>query len=145
MEYKDATDIIAGLHNGLDWIDRKIRGTWVQRAFWHGIRVRWYTPPVLVSKTYEVEEPFRRSRAIVLRFWWNRSVVLGFWGKTGYDEDANLLEATIWGRPRTDGERKHWSDSPVSVPEGLSSEILGGRPGLRDGATRNARADVSVM
>jgi len=145
MEYKDVTDVIAGLHSALDWTESKVRGKWLHRFFWHGVRVKWYTPPVFLSRSIEIDEPFRRSRTVVLRYWWDRSVVLGFWGKTKYDEDANLLEATIHGRERTYDERIAYDedrafDSDPRV-EGFRGPVLEGRPELRVRATVDAGAD----
>lgn len=146
MEYKDATDVVAGLHNALDKVDARIRRSRLSRAFWHSVNVKWYTPPVLVATSWELDYPYRKSRTVVLRYWWNRSAVLGFWGKTEYDEDTALLEATIHGRERTHEERSAyneataWSGDPES--EGFGSGVLSGRPGLRDGTTRHAWTDV---
>lgn len=153
MEYKDATDIIAGLHNVLDWAEAKITGSWVHRAFWHTIRVKWYTPPVLGGISWELDEPFRKGYTLIVRYWWKRCLVLGFWGKTHYDEDQALLSATIHGRKRTDDERDAWDDlaprdtrhdyytvSPGRA-KSVSGLVLKEQSGLRVRATVDARTD----
>ena len=145
MEYKDVTDVIAGLHGVLDRVERKVTGSWVHRAFWHKVEVKWYTPPVLLSRSIEIDEPFRRSRTVVLRYWWDKCLVLGFWGKTEYDEDANLLEATIHGRERTHDERIAYDEARAfdSDPrvEGLRGPVLEGRSRLRVRASTDAGID----
>lgn len=143
MEYKDATDIIAGLHGALDKLEVKIRKSRVHRIFWHTAPVKWYTPPVLLGLSWEIDHPFRRSRVVMLRYWWKRSLVLGFWGKTEYDEDHALLNATLHGRERTHGERNGWDDQSYVEGEfdGASGNILERRPGLRVRATFDAGID----
>ena len=137
MEYKDVTDIVAGMHGVLDKIEARVRGSWVHRIFWHSVNVKWYTPPVLFGTSWELDHPFRRSRTVIVRYWWGRSLVLGFWSKTGYDEDHALLNATIHGRERTDGERLGWDDQSFAEAEfdGDSGPILERRPELRVRAT----------
>lgn len=140
MEYKDVTDIISGAQTLLDRLEGKVRGSWLHRWFWHGVNVQWYTPPVLFSTTWELDYPFRKSRTILLRYSFRRSLVLGFWGKTGYDEDTALLEATVYGRKRRDDERIHfdevraYDDRPTAF-EGSSLPLRGDRPQLRVRAT----------
>jgi len=124
MEYKDATDIIAGLHNALDWAENKITGSWVHRAFWHTVRVKWYTPPVLGGISWELDEPFRKGYTLIVRYWWKRSLVLGFWGKKHYDENTALLSATIHGRNRTNEEHDAWDESvPPRTLDSLRESI----------------------
>ena len=143
MEYKDVTDVIAGMHSVLDWVDSKVRGKWLHRFFWHGVRVKWYTPPVLIGTSWELDAPFRKSRTIIVRYWWSKSAVLGFWGKKGYDEDHALLSATIHGRERTYGERLGWDDQSYAEAEfdGNSGPLLSRRPELRVRASTDAGAD----
>lgn len=146
MEYKDVTDVIAGLHSGLDWVERKITGSWVHRIFVHTARVKWYTPPILFGHSWEIDEPFRRGKTVIVRFSWSRVVALGFWGKKHYDEDHVLLEATIHGRERTHDERSAFNEAtayeerPTAV-EGSSLPLRGDRPELRVRATSDAGAD----
>lgn len=144
MEYKDATDIIAGLHNALDWAETKITGSWVHRAFWHTVRVKWYTPPVIAGISWELDEPFRKGYTLIVRYWWKRSLVLGFWGKKHYDENHALLSATIHGRNRTNDERDAWDESVPKnsgLVEGVDLGLLEGQSGLRVRATVDARSD----
>lgn len=143
MEYKDVTDVIAGAHGLLDKLDRRVRKSWVYRVFWHSVNVQWYTPPVIIGTSWELDEPNRKSRTLILRYSWGRSLVLGFWGKTEYDEDEALLNATIYGRERTHGERRAWDDQSYLEGEfdGISSDVLEGRPQLRVRATVDAGSD----
>lgn len=142
MEYKDATDVVAELHGFLDKLESKIRRSSVHRIFWHGVRIKWFTPPVYTAKTFEIEEPFRRARVVMVRYWWNRGLVLGFWGKTEYDEETNLLEATVYGRKRRDDERSAYDESKgYENSQGSSGELLARGSGLRVRATSDARAD----
>lgn len=143
MEYKDATDIIAGAHNLLSRLEARIRKSWVHRVFWHSVNVRWYTPPIWGARAWEVDEPFRGGRTVLLRYWRGKSLVLGFWGKTSYDEAEALLNATIHGRERTHGERSGWDDQSYESAEfdGTSGTVLTRRPGLRVGASVDAGAD----
>lgn len=143
MEYKDATDVVAAMHGALDWAERKIRGSWVHRVFWHSVNVKWFTPPVLLSTSWEIDHPYRKGRTVLVRYWWDKSAVLGFWGKKVYDEDHALLNATIHGRERTDGERLGWDDQSYTAAEfdGGSSPLLSRRPELRVRATVDAGID----
>ena len=143
MEYKDATDVIAGMHGLLDRLEASVRRSRIHRVFWHSVNVRWYTPPVWPAREWEVDEPFRRGRTVLLRYRWGKSAVLGFWGKTGYDEADALLNATIHGRRRTDGERSGWDDQSYTEAEfdGNSGPLLSRRPELRVRATVDAGAD----
>jgi hypothetical protein len=140
MEYKEVTDIVAGAHNVLDRLEVKIRKSWVSRIFWHSVRVRWFTPPVILGTSWELDHPYRKGGTLIVRYWWSRCWVLGFWGKTEYDEDHALLSATIHGRDRTDDERHAFDDTTKNLegPATGDSDILGGRSNLRDGATRDA-------
>lgn len=142
MEYKDVTDVIAGLHGALDKLETKVRGSWVHRIFWHSVNIKWYTPPVFFATSWELDEPYRKSRAFIFRYSWGKSLVLGFWGKTGYDEEHALLNATIYGRERTDGERLVWDDQSYTNAEfdGNSGSLFS-RPELRVRATSDAGAD----
>lgn len=161
MEYKDATDIVSGLHTALDWVETKVRKSGINRIFWHSVNVKWYTPPVLGGVSWELDEPNRKGYTLILRYWWNKSAVLGFWGKKHYSEDHALLNATIHGRERTSDERDAWNESTPkkgSLIEGIRGfhafkpsrptqredirfEVFDGQPQLRVRATTDARAD----
>jgi hypothetical protein len=142
LEFKDVTDIIASAHGVLDKLEARVSGSWLHRAFWHGINVRWYTPPVLIGRSWELDYPYRKSRTVVLRYSFRRSLVLGFWGKKGYDEDTALLEATIYGRERTNDERRAWDETQLFMADEASGVLLEGRPGLRVRATFDDRSDA---
>lgn len=144
MEYKDVTDVLAVGHNILDWAEAKVSGSWLHRWFWHSVHVKWYAPPVHFATSWELDHPFRKSHAIVLRYSFRRSAVLGKWGKTGYDEDTALLEATIHGRQRRQDEREAWDETVLKVHDPATdgnSGVLGGEPGLRVRATFDAGID----
>lgn len=144
MEYKDATDVIAWAHNALDKLDVWVRRSWVSRVFWHSVNVQWYTPPVITGTSWELDEPNRKSRTLILRYSWGKSVVLGFWSKTGYDEAEALLHATIHGRERTEDERIAYDEANAwnaTRGEDGSDPVLQGGSGLRVRATTDARAD----
>lgn len=143
MEYKDVTDVIAGVHNLLDKLEARVRGSRVHRVFWHSVNVQWYTPPVILGTSWELDEPNRKARTVILRYSWGKSLVLGFWGKTGYDEADALLNATIHGRQRTHGERSGWDDQSYESAEfdGASGTVLTRRPGLRVRTTSDAGVD----
>jgi hypothetical protein len=138
MDYVTIGDIVSVVH---DTITEKMASTRWERMFFHTIRIRWYTPPLIIGKSVETDEPFRYARSLGLRFSPARALVLGFWSEKGYDEDTALLEATLLGRRRTDDER-HGFDPYRVYGTGDSSDELSGRPGLRDGTTRNAGVDV---
>lgn len=93
---------------------------WLSRIFGHTMKVKWYTPPVWVGKTHELDEPFRRGYTVLVRYSWSSMLALGFWGKP-QDPDKALLDATILGRKRSDDERQHWSDDvrDASFSEGV--------------------------
>jgi hypothetical protein len=139
MDYVTIGDVLSVVH---DTITESIASTKWERMFFHTIRIRWYTPPFFFGKSVETDEPFRHAKSLGLRFSGRRALVLGFWSEEGYDEDEALLEATMLGRERTDDER-HGFDPDRIYGTGDSSEVLSGRPGLRDGTTRNAGVDVS--
>lgn len=143
MEYKDATDVIAGLHGALDWVETKVRKSWLNRVFWHSVNVKWYTPPVLAGTSWELDHPNRKGATVILRYSWGKCFVLGFWGKREYDEDHALLSATIHGRKRTDGEHLGWDEAAYREGEfdGTSSPLLERRPELRIRATTDAGTD----
>lgn len=145
MEYNDLEGTIAAAHGVLDRIEAGLRGSWASRIFWHSVRIKWYTPPVTFSRTIELDHPYRRSHSAIFRYWPTRALVLGFWGRKQYDEDSNLLDATILGRTRTDGERRAWDDGSYQDGEfeGSSVPLLERRPGLRVRATVDAGVDVS--
>lgn len=149
MEYRDATDIVAGLHGVLDKVETKIRGSWVHRVFWHSVRVKWYTPPVLAGASWELDHPYRKGYTLIVRYWWRRSLVLGFWGKRNYGEDHALLNATIHGRKRTQDERDAWDETKFQEFEpsiadksaDFDLDVLTGEPRLRIRATTDAGVD----
>jgi hypothetical protein len=143
MEYKEVTDIIAGAHGLLDKLEVRVRKSWLYRLFWHSVNVQWHTPPIWLAPEWEVEEPFRRGKTVILRYSWGKSLVFGFWGKTGYDEADALLNATIHGRKRTDGEHLGWDEAAYRAGEfaGVSGPILEQRPQLRIRATVDAGPD----
>lgn len=63
------------------------------RAFLHAIRLQPGSSRIHIATTHEVDEPFRESRSIVLRLWKDRGIVLGWWRKTGREEEEALLKA----------------------------------------------------
>jgi hypothetical protein len=126
LEYRQVHDV---LHELADRAER----SWLRRAFWHSVNVKWYTPPVLFGQSWELDYPFRKSRTVVLRYTWGRSLVLGFWGKKGHDEDTALLEATLYGRKRTSDERRAWDDTQLLVAPEAGIGVLFGGSELRDG------------
>lgn len=143
MEYKDVTDLITGVHGLLDKLEVRVRKSRISRFFWHSVRVKWYTPPVILGTSWELDPPNRKGRTVILRYSWDKSIVLGFWGKTGYDEDHALLNATIYGRERTREERDAWDESipKTRTVDGIDCSLLEGRPGLRVRATVDAGTD----
>lgn len=54
----------------------------VGRFYWHVMHVTWKTPPVqLDGQSYEVEEPWRIGRCVLLRLLFlPYALVLGWWG-----------------------------------------------------------------
>lgn len=63
------------------------------RAFAHAIALDPNAPRLHTAVTDELDPPFRRSRSLVLRLWKSRGLVLGWWRKTGRDEDEALMAA----------------------------------------------------
>lgn len=131
--YYEAEDVLYVLHDALDAIERKLdSGKYLRRMFIQFSRVKWYAPPIIVARTLEVDEPFRRCRSVLVRYWWNRAVVLGMWGVVGYDEAEQLLEATIMGRERTQDERDGFDDTILvdhTGPDGAPVEGVNIRVG----------------
>jgi hypothetical protein len=64
-------------------------------TFFYGIMwCKWYTPPVWTCRTTEIEHPFRLCKhAVVIRFWWNKVLILGKWKETDTEWWENLLMA----------------------------------------------------
>jgi hypothetical protein len=65
------------------------------RFYWHAMRVTWKTPPLqLDGVSYEVEEPWRVGRCLVLRlFVLPYALVLGWWGPPRTYEDVLAAES----------------------------------------------------
>jgi hypothetical protein len=61
------------------------------RLFFHRVALRRHVPLLHFADTHEVEEPFRYSRSVILRYWPRRGLVLGWWRDTGREEDEALL------------------------------------------------------
>jgi hypothetical protein len=58
------------------------------------IRIKWYTPPLLVTENTEIEHPFRRAwPCLVVRFWWNMAAVIGWWKYSSLTEEDQLIRA----------------------------------------------------
>lgn len=145
MDYLDVTDIVAGAHSVLDKLEAKVTGSWLHRWFWHSVNVTTWTPPVHFARSWELDYPFRKSHTVLIRWSFRRSVAIGFWGKTGYDEDTALLEATIHGRSRRQDERDAWDATvPRTTASGeeANSGLLAGGSGLRVLATTDDGLDV---
>lgn len=136
MEYKEVTDVLAS-------VEGLVRRSWLGRIYWHSVNVKWFAPPIWFTRSWEVEEPFRGGHSMLLRYSWGKSLVFGIWGKEGYDEAEVLLNATLHGRKRTDGEHLGWNEQSYREGEfaGVSGPILERRPELRVRATVDARAD----
>lgn len=65
------------------------------RLFVQPLRLQKTSRRVHLAPTQEVDPPFRRSKGLVLRLRGERGVVLGWWRKSGLDEDAALLAALM--------------------------------------------------
>lgn len=81
------------------------------RFFWHGlqeVRMRW---PLRRDHTWEVEEPYRFSRSLVIRLWpTNYGIVLGWWR----DLSVNLQhESNVAWDEATEGDMAY--DAYVAV------------------------------
>jgi hypothetical protein len=149
MTYYQISDALVAAQDALDNLDLAISRTWADRLWVQHYRVRWFTPPILVSKTLEIDHPFRRARSVLIRISPTRALVFGFWGKTVYDEAQQLLEATILGRKRDRNERDAFDDTVIrDHSEALAStgnlSLRFGGYIRRAGAPVDARADVTV-
>jgi hypothetical protein len=137
--YYEVEDVLYVAHDALDAIERKLdSGKYLRRFFIQFSRVKWYTPPIVVARTLEVDEPYRRCNSVLFRYWWNRGIVLGMWGNVGYDEAEQLLEATIMGRERTQDERDAVDDTIVrdhtdELGQGASGTLRVGGHSVRAG------------
>lgn len=64
----------------------------VWRFFAHWISLDASSPRFHRAPTQEMDEPYRRSNSLVVRFWGERGLVLGWWRDTGYTEDQATLQ-----------------------------------------------------
>lgn len=67
----------------------------VGRLYFHTFRYPIPGAPLCErATTVEVEPPYRRGKAVCVRYTPRRAVVVGWWGKTSGEEDEALREAT---------------------------------------------------
>lgn len=140
MEYKDFSDVISGMHAVIDYIDRKITGTWLARTFVQTLPLKRFAPPHF-ARSQEIDEPYRYAKALIVHIPpFRTGIVIGLWSKTGLKEDEALLRAVRPNRAPTHKELRFWdvdNTRDVLFDHGVRSRVQQGRPRLRDGATRN--------
>lgn len=62
-------------------------------AFVQSIRIKKNTKRFHFAPTQETDEPFRRSKSLVVRLWGEVALVLGWWRDSGMEETEALLAA----------------------------------------------------
>ncbi len=144
MEYKDFSDVISWMHGRVDALDLLMRKTFVTRFYVSVVPLKRYAPPH-TARGQEIDEPYRYTRSLILHVPpFRRGIAVGLWSKTGLKEDEAMLRA-VRTRPPTQSELEFWDGDhtrDVSFSHGVRSRVRQGRPGLRDGATRDAGSDV---
>jgi hypothetical protein len=61
--------------------------------FVHAIALKPTSPRLHTATTFEVDEPYRRSKSLVVRLWRSHGLVFGRWHSTGLEEKDALLAA----------------------------------------------------
>lgn len=138
MEYKEVSDAFATAHGVLDWLESKVNRGFVSRFYTTKYGVKWYTPPVLVCKTYEIDEPFRQSWTFFLRTGFKTIRGYGIWSKHGLPEHEALLKAVRAGQVDED-YMEHFDVDAIQGEFEVVDGVGGFKPrGLRSGATGDA-------
>lgn len=68
------------------------------RFFFYFSGIQPDAPRVHTATTVMVEPPYHRGHSLVIRLPFGQGLVLGFWKRSGWDEEQALLEAVSgWG------------------------------------------------
>lgn len=101
------------------------------RFFWHRVRMSRFGPDVHFARSYEIEEPFRAARCVILHLEpFSTSLVLGWYSRDGQDEHVALRRAVSLRRP-TQKELDVFDESVTQRPSehaGIRFSATGGRP-----------------
>lgn len=94
--------------------------------FVHSIWLKEGAPLAHTAPTNELEEPYRRSKSLIIRLpFTNRGAVFGWWRKTGRDEEEALREAVTSVNAREGFKHDARADAVESLPA-LPSELVNG-------------------
>lgn len=128
MAHSDISDVFQKAHGAIDWVESHTPA-WVRRVFTTRLNVKAWSPPVWVSVTREIDEPFRKSRTLIIHVLPHTAYGIGFWSKTGEPEHEALLKAVRAGREVTDEDLEHFDEEVVAERSGFG--WAGGRLATR--------------
>jgi hypothetical protein len=139
MEYREVSDAFASARGVLDWIEEKVNRGFVKRLYAMKLRVKWYTPPVLIGKTQEIDDPYRESWSVFFHVLPKTMVGFGLWSKTGLPEHEALLKAVRGGLEVSKKDMEHFDVDAIQGEYQVVDGVGGFKPrGLRDGTARDA-------
>ena len=118
MGYNDVSDAFQWAHGAIDFIESHTP-RWVRRIFTTRLRVRILTPPVWISTTREIDEPFRKSRTLLVHVAPHVAFGVGFWSKTGEPEHAALLKAVRAGLQTTEDDVDEFDETITKERSGI--------------------------
>lgn len=130
MGYSDVSDAFQKAHGAIDWVEARTP-QWVHRIFTTKLSVRFWTPPVWVSTTREIDEPFRKSKTVIFHVLPHVAYGVGFWSKTGEPEHAALLQAVRAGLVTTEDDIDEFDETITKERSGIDG-IGSFRARLRD-------------
>jgi hypothetical protein len=118
MGYNDVSDAFQWAHGVLDWVESHTP-RFVSRFFTTRLHVRTWTPPVWVSVTREIDEPFRKSRTLIVHVLPHTAYGVGFWSKTGEPEHRALLKAVRPGLKTTEEDIDEFDETITRERSGI--------------------------
>lgn len=118
MGYNDVSDAFQAAHGVLDWVESRTP-RWVRRIFVTRLRVRTWTPPVWISVTREIDEPYRKSRTFLIHVLPHTAYGVGFWSKTGEPEHEALLRAVRAGLKTTEDDVDEFDETITKERSGI--------------------------
>lgn len=92
------------------------------RLFFHVVDLQ-PGPFLHTAPTQEIEEPFRSSTSLIVRFWPGKGLVIGWWRDSGMDEEEALLAALDgWGVDLYDADLED-EETRQTIRENIASKV----------------------
>jgi hypothetical protein len=101
------------------------------RLFWHRVRMARFGPDIHFARSYEIEEPFRLGKCLVLHLEpFRTGLVLGWYSREGQEEHVALRRAVSLRKP-SQRDLDVFDENVTQRPSehvGIRFSASGGRP-----------------